>query len=177
MAYFTERQFLIICLLESPPKSKKRRVESEEEIEDDTPSDPGQFGLLLSYFLWPDFVEPRRVSRKPPSDDSRSSKSTPQSPKSRGKRKEVVPASPKVTQTEDDDEAKSSSSEDEGGEVELVEEEEVGRMLVSSAATKRFYFACLWLKGSFSNIIVSAQAALMKRDDVDIEGGWKVGEP
>ena len=50
MAYFTERQFLIICLLESPPKSKKRRVESEEEIEDDTPSDPGQFGLLLSYF-------------------------------------------------------------------------------------------------------------------------------
>lgn len=29
----------------------------------------------------------------------------------------------------------------------------------------------------FSYIIVSAQIALMKRDDVDIEGGWKVGEP
>lgn len=33
------------------------------------------------------------------------------------------------------------------------------------------------MKGSFSYFIVSARAALMKRDDVDIEGGWKVGEP
>lgn len=138
MAWFTQGQFLIVFLLESPPKAKKRRVVvSDEELEDDTPADPGEFGLPLSYFLWQDSVEPRRASKKPPSDDSRSSKSIPQSPKSRGKRKEVVPASPKVTQAEDD-EVKSSSSEDEGGEFELVEEEEVGRMLVSSAASKRF---------------------------------------
>jgi hypothetical protein len=39
------------------------------------------------------------------------------------------------------------------------------------------FIARLWLKGSFSYIIVSAQVALMKRNDVDIEGGWKVGEP
>lgn len=50
-------------------------------------------------------------------------------------------------------------------------------MLVNSTASKRFYYAYLWLKGSFSYIIVSAQVALMKRDDVDIEGGWKVGAP
>ena len=30
---------LLICLLESPPKAKKRRVESDEELEDDTPAD------------------------------------------------------------------------------------------------------------------------------------------
>lgn len=39
---------LLICLLESPPKAKKRRVESDEEPEDDTPVDSGQFGLLAS---------------------------------------------------------------------------------------------------------------------------------
>jgi len=34
---------------------------------------------------------------------------------------------------------------------------------------------CAWRMSSY--FIVSAQAALMKRNDVDIKGGWKVGEP
>ena len=177
MAWFTERQFLLIYLLESPPKAKKRRVESDDEPEDDTPADPGQFGLLLSSIFWQQFVEPRKAARNPPSDDSSGPKSTSQSPKSRGKRKEVVTAFPKATQAQDD-EAKSSSSDEGEDEVEPVEEEGEDQMLVNSVATtKRFSCTCLWLKGSFSCIIVSALVALMKRDDVDIEGGWKVGEP
>ena len=137
----TFRESRHIYLLESPPKAKKRRVESDEEPEDDTPPvDSGQFGLPLNYFFWQEFVEPRRAARKPPSDDPGGSKSTPQSPKSQGKRKEVASAIPKVTQAQDD-EAKTSSSEgegDEGDEVELVEEEEADEMLVKSVASKRF---------------------------------------
>ncbi|KAF8807388.1 ATP-dependent DNA ligase [Phlegmacium glaucopus] len=101
---------------------------------------------------------PNEPARKPASNDPTSPKSTPKSPKSRGKEKEVATAVTKATRVQDD-EARSSTSEDEGeDEIEPVEEDD--QMLTDSLATTK-----------------SAQAALMKRDDVDVKGGWKVGEP
>lgn len=75
------------------------------------------------------------AAKTPVSDDLKSSKSTPQSPKSKGKGKQVVAALAKATQAQNDE--ATSSSEDEGkDEVEPVEDEE-DQMLVDGATTKR----------------------------------------
>lgn len=77
------------------------------------------------------------AARDPPSDDPKGPKSTPRSPKSRGKEREVVAAVPKATKVPND-EARSSSSEDEGeDEVEPVESEDEDQMLADNAATTK----------------------------------------
>ena len=53
----------------------------------------------------------------------------------------------------------------------------IGCWLIVSQQQKGSLAHVFCRRTSFSCIIVSAQIALMKRDDVDIEGGWKIGEP
>ncbi|KAF8168114.1 ATP-dependent DNA ligase [Crassisporium funariophilum] len=98
-------------------------------------------------------------SGKPPSRKSKTPTPSPRSSQAKGKAKAKVASVPLVAAVEEEEAAKSSSSEDEGeDEVELEEDDD--ETSVSRVTT-----------------VKSAQAALARRHDVDIEGGWKVGQP
>ncbi|KDR84973.1 hypothetical protein GALMADRAFT_233491 [Galerina marginata CBS 339.88] len=138
----------------SSPKLKKRRIiDSDDETD---PNDaPAQSAPNLT----------KRGSSRPPSSSQRpppsTSASNPRSPKAQGKQRAgaaAAAAAPKRALAEEA--AEEFSGEEEGEEeVDASEEDEEGPTTSKAAAAK------------------SAQLALFKRDDVDIEGGWKYGHP
>ncbi|KAF8974049.1 DNA ligase I [Flammula alnicola] len=137
----------------SSPKLKKRRIiESDDEADpNDAPAQPTYAGMQTI----------ASSSGEPPSYDkskseSSSASSSPRSPNAKGKDKEVSSATVKATSAVEEEAV--SSGEEEQDE---LEEEEVEEELESDKVTTT----------------KSAQFALSFRQDVDIEGGWKVGEP
>ncbi|PPQ76335.1 hypothetical protein CVT26_008963 [Gymnopilus dilepis] len=134
------------------PKLKKRKIiDSEDE------ADPNDVPPTSSPRLSEPISEPPRVSPRKSRSRSASLESSPQPPvrQEKGKAKPQAPPTKPVAE----DLAEESSAEDEGEEeVDGLEEEE--ELPTDKAATTK-----------------SAQLALFKRDDVDIKGGWKVGQP
>ncbi|PPQ80838.1 hypothetical protein CVT25_001963 [Psilocybe cyanescens] len=135
----------------SSPKIKKRRIIDEDDED-------------------PNGVPPRSSpeptmngSNKSSSPISRTKETSPipasRSRKTQGKEKAASPSGTTTKSVLPADDADESSSSDEGEEeVDDLEEEE--ELVSNKAVTTK-----------------SAQVALQKRDDVDIEGGWKVGAP
>ncbi|KAF8905567.1 ATP-dependent DNA ligase [Gymnopilus junonius] len=102
----------------------------------------------------------RRIVESDDGEDLNDGPPTPNSPKPQEKGKAKSPAAPAVTKAAmAEDVAEESSGEDEG-EDEIGGAEEDEELPSDKAATTK-----------------SAQMALFKRDDVDIEGGWKAGQP
>ncbi|KIM48219.1 hypothetical protein M413DRAFT_225258 [Hebeloma cylindrosporum] len=129
------------------PRLKKRKI-----IESDDEEDPNDAPPVSSQTV----ESPRNFSAaNPSSSPSRIASSPAPSPTAKRKGKQVAGT---ATPAAVEDESERSSGEDEGEDE--VDAEEAEELMSDKAANTK-----------------SAQYALLKKDDVDIEGGWKVGEP
>lgn len=154
-----------LCLkysLEHTRLKKRRIFDSDEE---DTNTSPGR----------PNELQENGFNQEPPALENTSQSAAEESarpPKSSGKGKEV-----RRVEEEANEEHMPPSNNDEGEEEMSELDSDNEHELDKVVASKR----CVMFKPDLIyrdlHVPISAEAALSKKDDVDVKGGWKVGDP